>query len=299
VYSSTLHCNYPESNYSPLLWVLAILCHIKQYHLTRDAKIKGMSMSGQDVIALEKLTYYRGQKLIFEQLDLVVETGKITAIMGPSGCGKTTLLRLIGGQLQPHSGTIHILGKDLQQLNRRELSRLRSRMGVLFQSGALFTDLNVFENVAFPMREHGNLTEEQLSEQVLLKLDAVGLRSARHLFPAQLSGGMARRIALARAVAMNPEVVFYDEPFAGQDPIATTAVMRLIQSLAQAQGHTSVLVSHDLAETCAIADHIILLGHGRMLAQGTPTQLLASEDPVVQQFTRGEVDSMMPLYDSI
>ena len=219
----------------------------------------------------------------------MVEAGKITAIMGPSGCGKTTLLRLIGGQLQPHSGTIHILGEDLQQLNRRELSCLRSRMGVLFQSGALFTDLNVFENVAFPIREHGNLTEAQLIEQVLLKLDAVGLRSARHLFPAQLSGGMARRIALARAVAMNPEVVFYDEPFAGQDPIATTAVMRLIQSLAQTQGHTSVLVSHDLAETCAIADHIILLGHGRMLAQGTPTQLLASEDPAVQQFTHPAV----------
>ena len=287
--ASTLHCNHPEFSYSPLLRSLATLCHIKQYHLTKGAKIKGISMSGQGVIAIEKLTYYRGQKLILKELDLVVEAGKITAIMGPSGCGKTTLLRLIGGQLQPHSGTIHILGEDLQQLNRRELSRLRSRMGVLFQSGALFTDLNVFENVAFPIREHGNLTEAQLIEQVLLKLDAVGLRSARHLFPAQLSGGMARRIALARAVAMNPEVVFYDEPFAGQDPIATTAVMRLIQSLAQTQGHTSVLVSHDLAETCAIADHIILLGHGRMLAQGTPTQLLASEDPAVQQFTHPAV----------
>ncbi len=253
-------------------------------------------MRQQDMITLEKLTYYRGQRLVFEELDLVVKRGKITAIMGSSGCGKTTLLRLIGGQLKPHSGTVRVMGEDVQRLDRRQLTYLRSRMGVLFQSGALFNDLNVFDNVAFPMREHSDLDEEQLHSRVLQKLEAVGLLSAQHLFPIELSGGMARRVALARAVAMNPEIVLYDEPFAGQDPIAMTVVMRLIQSLGKSQGHTSVLVSHDIAETCAIADHIILLGHGKVLARGQPQQMLASKNPVVQQFMHGEVDGVTPLH---
>lgn len=249
-----------------------------------------------NIIDIAGLSFKRGDRFIFKDLNLSIKAGKVTALMGPSGCGKTTLLRLIGGQLQPLSGRVAVFGEDLNSLSREQLTRLRSRMGVLFQSGALFTDLDVFENVAFPLREHGNFDEDALHDKVLLKLEAVGLRGARHLMPAELSGGMARRVALARAIAMGPELILYDEPFAGQDPIAMAVLQRLIKSLNHELQLTSLLVSHDVAEACAIADEVVLLGRGSLLAQGTPEALLHSDDPLVRQFMHGQADGAIPFH---
>ena len=249
-----------------------------------------------NVIDITNLSFQRGDRFIFKGLNLSIKAGKVTAIMGPSGCGKTTLLRLIGGQLQPLTGRVSVFGEDLHALSREQLTRLRGRMGVLFQSGALFTDLNVFENVAFPLREHGDLSEDALHDEVLLKLEAVGLRGARQLMPAELSGGMARRVALARAIAMGPELILYDEPFAGQDPIAMAVLQRLIKRLNEELQLTSLLVSHDVAEACAIADEVVLLGRGSLLAQGSPEALLNSEDPMVRQFMHGQADGAIPFH---
>ena len=253
-------------------------------------------MATDGIINIQNVSFYRGDRTIFKNLSCTIDTGKITAIMGPSGSGKTTLLRLIGGQLQPDEGQILLFGQDIAQLNRKQLNQLRARMGVLFQSGALFTDLSVFENVAFPLREHMNLSTDDLYNRVLLKLEAVGLRGARDLMPSQLSGGMARRVALARAVAMEPELILYDEPFAGQDPIAMAVLQRLIKHLNAQMQLTSVLVSHDIAEACAISDQVILLGDGRVLAQDSPAALQASDDPAVKQFIHGEADGVIPFH---
>jgi len=253
-------------------------------------------MATDGIINIQNVSFYRGDRAIFKNLNCTIDAGKITAIMGPSGSGKTTLLRLIGGQLQPDEGRILLFDQDIAKLNRKQLNQLRARMGVLFQSGALFTDLSVFENVAFPLREHMNLSVDDLYNRVLLKLEAVGLRGARHLMPAQLSGGMARRVALARAVAMEPELILYDEPFAGQDPIAMAVLQKLIKDLNSAMQLTSVLVSHDIAEACAIADQVILLGEGQVLVQDTPAALQVSTDPAVKQFIHGESDGVIPFH---
>jgi phospholipid/cholesterol/gamma-HCH transport system ATP-binding protein len=255
-------------------------------------------MATDGIISIRNVSFHRGDRAIFKNLNCTIAAGKITAIMGPSGTGKTTLLRLIGGQLQPDEGQVLLFGENIARLNRKQLNQLRARMGVLFQSGALFTDLSVFENVAFPLREHMNLSADKLYNRVLLKLEDVGLRGARNLMPAQLSGGMARRVALARAVAMDPEMILYDEPFAGQDPIAMAVLQRLIKSLNSQMQLTSVLVSHDIAEACAIADEVILLGEGRVLAHDTPDALYASSDPAVKQFIHGEADGVIPFHFS-
>ncbi len=253
-------------------------------------------MAKEGIIQLRNVSFYRAGRAIFDNLNCSISAGKITAIMGPSGTGKTTFLRLISGQLQPQNGQVLLFNKDLAQLKRKQLNKLRTRMGVLFQSGALFTDLSVFENVAFPLREHLSLSADELYNRVLLNLEAVGLRGVKDFMPSELSGGMARRVALARAVAMEPEIILYDEPFAGQDPIAIAVLQRLIKGLNKQAQLTSVLVSHDIAEACAIADEVILLGEGRVLAQNTPLALQASTNPAVKQFIHGEADGVIPFH---
>ena len=223
------------------------------------------------LVALHGVSFARGPRVIFDRVDVAIPRGKITAILGPSGGGKTTLLRLIGGQLAPSEGQVMVFGQDVQTLSTGDLYRLRRRIGMLFQSGALLTDLDVFENVAFPLREHAKLPESMIRTIVLMKLEVVGLRNARHLYPRELSGGMARRVALARAIALDPLMVMYDEPFAGQDPISLGILVRLIRQLNQALKLTSVIVSHDVIETCAISDYAYLVGDGRIIGEAPPT----------------------------
>jgi phospholipid/cholesterol/gamma-HCH transport system ATP-binding protein len=234
--------------------------------------------------------YSAGPRQIFDGLDLTVRQGSITAVMGPSGTGKTTLLRLLTGQAYASAGKVRVLGQDVGTLNRRDLFALRRRLGVLFQNGALLTDLNVFENVAFPAREHARLPEPVLRRLVLMKLEAVGLRGAEKLMPQELSGGMARRVALARAIVLDPELLVYDEPFVGLDPVSMGVVVRLIKHLNDALGITSIVVSHDVAEVGSIADYSYLLDGGRAIAQGTTAELNASMDPSVRQFMQGASD---------
>ncbi|WP_372830783.1 ATP-binding cassette domain-containing protein [Pontibacterium sp.] len=248
------------------------------------------------IIDIQKLSFSRGERAIYNNVDIQVPRGKITAIMGPSGTGKTTLLRLIGGQLMPDSGSILVDGKDVPRLNRRELFKMRSRMGMLFQSGALFTDISVYENVAFPMRVHTDLSEEMIRDVVLMKLHAVGLRGARDLMPSELSGGMARRVALARAIALDPEFVMYDEPFTGQDPIAMGVLVNLIRRLNRALGHTSIIVSHDIQETLAIADYIYLISDAEVVARGTPEEINNASSLKVRQFIQGLPDGPVPFH---
>jgi len=225
-----------------------------------------------------------------------VPRGKVTAIMGPSGTGKTTLLKLIGGQLKPDRGQILLDGDDIPGLSRRALFRARERMGMLFQSGALFTDMTVYENVAFPLQVHTKLPDEMIRDLVLMKLQAVGLRGARDLMPSELSGGMARRVALARAIALDPDVLMYDEPFTGQDPIAMGVLVNLIRRLNEATGHTSIIVSHDIQETMGIADYIYLLSDGQVVAHGSPEALTQDESPQVRQFMQGLPDGPVPFH---
>jgi phospholipid/cholesterol/gamma-HCH transport system ATP-binding protein len=246
------------------------------------------------LIKVENLTFKRGDRVIFDDINLSVPKGKITAIMGPSGIGKTTLLRLIGGQIPPESGNIHFEEWNIPKLNRKELYLARKKMGMLFQSGALFTDMNVFDNVAFPLREHTKLSEEFIHTLVLLKLEAVGLRGAAELMPSELSGGMARRAALARAIALDPDLIMYDEPFVGQDPITMGVLVDLIRNLNDALGLTSVVVSHDVPEVMSIADHVYLLANGRIIAQGSPQELKDNPDPQVRQFLDGRSDGPVP-----
>ncbi len=251
-------------------------------------------MSDTDLVTIKNLTFSRSNRIIFDDISLRVPKGKITAIMGPSGIGKTTLLRLIGGQLYPETGEIWFDGSNIPTLSRNKLYKARKKMSMLFQSGALFTDLNVFDNVAFPIREHTDLDESLIRTLVLLKLEAVGLRGAAYLMPSELSGGMARRAALARAIALDPELIMYDEPFVGQDPITMGVLVELIRNLNQALGVTSVVVSHDVPEVMSIADWVYLLAEGRVIAQGTPQDLYKTEDPRVQQFLKGEADGPVP-----
>jgi phospholipid/cholesterol/gamma-HCH transport system ATP-binding protein len=236
------------------------------------------------------LSFSRGNNKIFDDISLNFERGKITAIMGPSGTGKTTLLKLIGGQLSPDQGTIMVDGKNVHALRRAQLYELRKRMGMLFQSGALLTDMNVYDNVAFPLREHTQLPESMIRSLVLMKLQAVGLRGARHLMPNELSGGMARRIALARAIALDPMMILYDEPFTGQDPISMGVLVHLIKSLNNTLGLTSIIVSHDVHETSAIADYIYIIADGKIVDQGSPEQIKQSKSEWVQQFMNGTAD---------
>lgn len=244
----------------------------------------------KNLVEVKKLTFKRGERVIYDNLNLQVQKGKITAIMGPSGIGKTTLLRLIGGQILPESGEILFDGQDVCQANNKTLYQLRQRMGMLFQSGALFTDLSTFDNVAFPIREHTNLPEELIRKLVLMKLEAVGLRGAAQLMPSELSGGMARRAALARAISLDPDLIMYDEPFTGQDPISMGVIVELIKKLNQALNLTSIVVSHDVDEVLSIADYAYIIANKRIIAEGTPESLLASQDPQVVQFLSGTAD---------
>ena len=247
-------------------------------------------------VQINNLVFTRESRPIFNGIDMTVKRGQITAIMGPSGSGKTTLLQLIGAQLRPDNGQILVNGQDIHQLPRKALYEARREMGLLFQSSALFTHLSVFENVAFPLREHTNLNESMLRDIVLMKLEAVGLRGAANLMPAQLSGGMARRVALARTIALDPELMMYDEPFTGQDPISLGVLVRLIKRLNQLLHTTTVIVSHDVEETCSIADYVYLISGGTIIGQGTPEELTHSSEPRVRQFMHGEADGIVPFH---
>jgi phospholipid/cholesterol/gamma-HCH transport system ATP-binding protein len=250
-----------------------------------------MTTSGSDtLVRVRGLHFAFGPRKIYDGIDLDIPRGKVTAIMGPSGTGKTTLLRLIGGQWRPDAGTIEFDGVNVHALKRRELFELRKRMGLLFQSGALLTDLSVFENVAFPLREHTKLPESMIRDLVLMKLEAVGLRGAADLYPEQISGGMSRRVALARAIALEPDMVMYDEPFTGQDPISMGVLMRLISTLNKALGLTSVIVSHDVDEVLSISDYAYVVSGGKVLDHGTPDAIRNSSSAFVQQFLKGEPD---------
>ena len=246
------------------------------------------SPSADPLIELRNVHFGYGAQPVLRGLSLSVPRGKVTAIMGASGGGKTTVLRLIGGQQRAQQGQVLLGGQDVGQLSQQELYALRRRMGMLFQFGALFTDMSVFDNVAFPLREHARLSESMIRDIVLMKLHAVGLRGARDLMPSEISGGMARRVALARAIALDPELVMYDEPFAGLDPISLGTIARLIRRLNDSMGLTSIIVSHDLEETFHIADHLVILANGGIAAQGTPQEIRNSSDPLVHQFVHAE-----------
>ena len=253
-------------------------------------------MSDTPFVVVEGLHFSRGDTEIFRGVDLQIPRGGITAIMGPSGSGKTTLLKLIGGQLTPDAGRVIIDGEDVHRLSRKALFAVRRRMGMLFQSGALFSDLSVFENVAFPIQVHTDLPDAMVRDLVLMKLEAVGLRGARELMPAELSGGMARRVALARAIALDPELILYDEPFVGQDPISMGVLVQLIRCLNQALGLTSIVVSHDIKETLTIADYVYVISDGQVMAHGSPASLDVDQDPRVSQFVHGEPDGPVPFH---
>lgn len=257
-----------------------------------------MTIASDDdvLVSIRNLSFSRGARKIFDHIDMDIRRGRVTAIMGPSGTGKTTLLRLIGGQLRPSAGSVVVDGLTVDKLRLRELYELRKRMGMLFQSGALLTDIDVFENVAFPLREHTKLPESMIRTLVLMKLQAVGLRGAGRLMPAELSGGMARRVALARAIALDPMMIMYDEPFTGQDPISMGVLVQLIRQLNDALGLTSIVVSHDVHETAAIADYIYLVSGGKVVGQGTPAELALSSSEWVRQFMQGLPDGPVPFH---
>ncbi len=246
------------------------------------------------LVTINNMTFMRGERRIFDNVCIEVPKGRITAIMGPSGIGKTTLLRLIGGQLAPDSGEVWFDGHNIPTLNRKTLYQVRKRMSMLFQSGALFTDMTVFDNIAFPLREHTDLPEDLLRTLVLLKLEAVGLRGAAQLMPNELSGGMARRAALARAIALDPELIMYDEPFVGQDPITMGVLVKLIRDMNQALSVTAVIVSHDVPEVMSIADKVYLLSGGKIIGSGSPDELRANQDPQIRQFLDGDADGPVP-----
>lgn len=253
-------------------------------------------MSNNNIIEIRNLSFQHNSKIIFDNANLDIPRGKVTAIMGPSGCGKTTLLRLIGGQLEPNAGSIVIEGQDITKISKAALYEIRARMGMLFQSGALFTDLTVFENVAFPLREHTKLPESMIKDLVLMKLEAVGLRGAHSFMPSELSGGMARRVALARAIALDPAFIMYDEPFTGQDPISMGVLVQLVRLLNDALEMTSILVSHDIHETIGIADHVYLLSNGQVVGSGAPQDLINSADEWARQFMQALPDGPVPFH---
>ncbi|MBC3882488.1 ABC transporter ATP-binding protein [Undibacterium sp. LX40W] len=249
-----------------------------------------------NLVEIRDLQFSYGGRTILSGLNMDFPRGKVIAVMGGSGSGKTTILRLIGGQITPQLGHVAVDGQTVHELNTDALYVLRRKMGMLFQHGALFTDLSVFENVAFPLREHSNLPEAMLHDLVLMKLNAVGLRNAAKLKPSEISGGMARRVALARAVALDPQLIMYDEPFAGLDPISMGVTATLIRNLNNALGSTSILVSHDVHETFVIADYVYFLSQGKIVAQGTPKEMLESTDPYVKQFVHAEHDGPVPFH---
>lgn len=256
-----------------------------------------MSASNDPVVVIRNLHFSRGKRIIFHGVNLDIERGKITAIMGPSGSGKTTLLRLIGAQLAPQQGVVRVEGADIHQLKRSAQYSVRQKMGLLFQSAALFTDLTVFENVAFPLREHyPQLPETVLRHLVVMKLQAVGLRGALELMPSQLSGGMNRRVALARSIVTDPSIMMYDEPFTGQDPISMGVLVQLVRLLNDALGMTTIIVSHDVQETIAIADYAYVIAEGRVIGQGTPEALASHPSDWVQQFMQGLPDGPVPFH---
>ncbi len=249
-----------------------------------------------NIVEIRDLDFSRGQRMIFRDLNLDIPRGKVTAIMGPSGTGKTTLLRLITGQLVPDRGEITVAGQDLASLNRNGLYGLRRRIGMLFQNGALLTDLDVFENVAFPLREHTDLPNSLIRHIVLTKLHAVGLRGAARMRPQELSGGMARRVALARAIVMDPEIIIYDEPFVGLDPISMGVIVRLVRQMNDALGISSIVVSHDVAEVSTVADRSFLISHGKVAASGSPDDLSRDKSDLVRQFMNGMADGPVPFH---
>jgi phospholipid/cholesterol/gamma-HCH transport system ATP-binding protein len=253
-------------------------------------KTSPLNTNPDALVELRDIRFGYGERVILDGISLTIPRGKVTALMGASGGGKTTVMRLIGGQYRAQSGDLTFDGQDVATLNATDLYAVRRRMGMLFQFGALFTDLSVFDNVAFPLREHTDLSESMIRDIVLMKLEAVGLRGARDLMPSEVSGGMARRVALARAMALDPELIMYDEPFAGLDPISLGTAARLIRQLNDTLGLTSIIVSHDLDETFHIADQVIVLANGKIAAQGTPDEVRNSTDPLVHQFVSAAPD---------
>jgi len=248
------------------------------------------------LVEVESVSFAYGRRPILKGVSMRVPRGKLVAIMGASGSGKTTLLRIIGGQLTPTSGTVRMAGEDIHALDVAGLYRLRRRMSMLFQFGALFTDMTVFENVAFPLREHTKLSESMIRDLVMMKLEAVGMRGSHRLKPAELSGGMARRVALARAVVLDPALVMYDEPFAGLDPIALAVIGRLIRTLNDALGSTSIIVTHDVLESLQLVDYLYFISDGVIVGEGTPDEIRASKLPYVKQFVHGETDGPVPFH---
>jgi phospholipid/cholesterol/gamma-HCH transport system ATP-binding protein len=250
----------------------------------------------QNLVEIEGVNFDYGQREVLRNINMRFPRGAVVAIMGQSGCGKTTLLRLIGGQLEPKAGVVRVAGQVVHELSQAGLYELRRKMGMLFQFGALFTDMSVFDNVAFQLREHSDLPDELIDDLVLMKLQAVGLRGARDLMPAELSGGMARRVALARAVALDPTLIMYDEPFAGLDPISLSVTRSLIRRLNQALGITSIVVTHDVQETLPIVDYVYFMSAGVVVAEGAPGIVTATDEPFVHQFVNGEMDGPVPFH---
>lgn len=253
-------------------------------------------MDESPFLTLDAVRFGYAERPLLQDISMRLPRGRVVALMGGSGSGKTTVLRLIGGQLRPDSGRVLFEGQDVHAQSRDALYRMRRRIGMLFQFGALFTDLSVFENVAFPLREHTRLPESMVRDLVLLKLNAVGLRGAAQLMPSELSGGMARRVALARAIALDPPLLLYDEPFAGLDPISLGTIAQLIRQLNDSLGATSIVVTHDVAETFEVADYVYVLGGGRIRGEGTPDALARSEDPFLRQFLDGRLDGPVPFH---
>lgn len=249
-----------------------------------------------NLVEISHLHFQHNHGAVFRDIDINIPRGKVTAIMGPSGTGKTTLLRLIGGQLSPTSGSITVAGQNIHKLSHNELYKLRKRMGMLFQSGGLFTHLDVFENVAFPLREHTKLSNAMIRSLVLMKLEMVGLRGASHLMPSELSGGMSRRVALARAIALDPELIMFDEPFSGQDPISMGVLIKLIRTLNDALGLTTIIVSHDVQETLSIADYVYVIADGQIIGQGTPAAIANDQVGQLNQFIHGLPDGPVPFH---
>ncbi|HLS86232.1 MAG TPA: ABC transporter ATP-binding protein [Burkholderiales bacterium] len=249
------------------------------------------------IVEIEDVWFgYDAARPVLREISLQIPRGAVVGIMGQSGCGKTTLLRLIAGQHLPTQGRARVLGRATAELDREGLYAMRRKMGMLYQFGALFTDLSVFENVAFPLREHADLGEELLHDLVMMKLEAVGLRGAAHLMPAELSGGMARRVALARSIALDPELILYDEPFTGLDPISFGVIARLIRQLNDVLGATSIIVTHDVQEALGVVDYVYFMSEGRIIAQGTPAEIRASAEPFVNQFVNGAASGPVPFH---
>ena len=253
-------------------------------------------MSSETLVEITDLNFSYNTRAILKGINLAIQKGSIVAIMGGSGCGKTTLLRLIGGMVRAGSGVVRVEGEEIRRMRQAQLYAMRRRMGMLFQFGALFTDLSVFENVAFPLREHTNLPEAMIADLVLMKLNAVGLRGASRLMPSELSGGMSRRVALARAIALDPMLMMYDEPFTGLDPISLGIIGKLIRDLNDALGTTSILVTHDIHESLNIVDYVYFISEGQVVAEGTPEEVRHSKTPFVEQFINGRPDGPVPFH---